>query len=403
MIKVDNNNIILLNKIYDKNYSVEEMIKYQKNFKYERHPKIPYNVLLNYPDHITRKEIFETLKTNNCHIGQLKLFNCLFEYLTLLKKKGILDDSLVLYIGSAVGSNIYVASLFFHNVKFLLYDPAKFDRRLFNSNNIIIKTRKDGYWSLEKIPEAKRIMEENNKKYIVFISDIRIETDDERVMKDNLLNVESILGLNAISYMLKLKVPYKYAEIPSYFKGTLDEFKNYTKKISYIDFTKYKDKIKNTDLSYNENEYLYIDGKIYYQIFAPETTAETRLIGFRNKNYKLKRYNINEYEYKNFNFNMWRNFFIYNKFKTNELYNIMKIANEDKYVKTWVPTYENITELYILYKYLILYDKFKIMDFNKKYEIMKSIMQSIYDSIGFIFEKRIACVKSSRNNDINNI
>lgn len=99
------------------------------------------------------------------HWGQRKLAIELLEFLTLFVKTG---DELVVYVGSAPGSNIRFVSQFFPGLKWHLYDPARFDQGLFGQKNIKIFTKEEGFFTEET---AKKYA--NHDYPLLLISDIR--------------------------------------------------------------------------------------------------------------------------------------------------------------------------------------------------------------------------------------
>jgi len=387
IVAVSDTNIDMLNFIYGKNFTLEQMIEFQKSIPYTRIlKKFEYNDKLKYPEN--EKKVFEMYKvlgTFNCHFGQLKLFYALLEFMIILKMRNLLDDTLILYIGSATGSNIYAVSLLFPNIKWLLYDPSKFDDRLFNSNNITIKTGNEGFWSLDKITEAQEIKNKLGLKYIAFISDIRIETSDKKILQDNLLNLHSILLMDdVIAYELKNRFIYYDENINEDEQRT-----DYDLKLT----EDMKTKIDHVPI-YQLNYYAYIGGKIYFQIYGPPYSVETRLIGFRkNGIFKLKNYDIIEYERKLLCFNFGRKFFIYKNIPDlPDSKKIIKLMYKNKIYNAWAPTYENITEVYLAYNYFNVTDNnFINLDAVNKYKKIKNFILNTLNKIPHGFQRRLKC------------
>jgi len=73
------------------------------------------------------------------HWGQRKLFLSELEFLTIyetsLKKAG---GSLVVYIGAAAGIHIVYLCKLFPDIKWHLYDPSPFDKKLYSEKNVKI-------------------------------------------------------------------------------------------------------------------------------------------------------------------------------------------------------------------------------------------------------------------------
>jgi hypothetical protein len=156
-IVITDDNISILNREFKTDSLVDKMKKNQILHNIHRtisgtKKKILFDSIytehLTYKSSKTMKDFYGKLNIFNCHIGQLKLFYTLFEFLLMLKIKDCLENTLIVYIGSAHGFNIYCNNYFFPNVSYLLYDPGRFDKRLFNQPNITIMTGERGLFSL---------------------------------------------------------------------------------------------------------------------------------------------------------------------------------------------------------------------------------------------------------------
>lgn len=200
-------------------------------------------------------------KAYNCHMGQLKLFYTLLEFLTLCAAKVNLSDCLVVYIGAAPGSNIHVLQKFFPEPTYLLYDPAKFDSRVFLHKNVIVKSDKYGWFSMDTCEEIIKIQKTTKKKHILFVSDIRVAPTEQEVMQDMTLQKDAAMKLKAMAYMMKFRLPY----------------------------------IDDTDM---HTTYRYLHGGVYVQLYPPMRSTETRLIGFSRPDgsFAMKTYNVRAYE-----------------------------------------------------------------------------------------------------------
>ena len=400
-IVITNSNINILNKEFKTNYSIHQMKECQTLNKLNRtihgSKNINYidpNIKLSYKSTKILDNFYKKLNIFNCHIGQLKLFYTLFEFLLLLHKKNILEDTLILYIGSAHGFNIYANNFFFPNVSYLLYDPGDFDKRLFNLPNITIKNKENGFFGLDKINEVKEHFKKINKKHIAFISDIRKNIDEISIMNDNILNYKTILELKPIAFMLKFRVPYFFNDISQiqYQYKTLEE---YYQKINNLELSNKNIKnIKGNLLKYKKNNYSYIDGKIYLQIFASPHSAETRLINFsKDGKYKMKYYNIKIYETNMYTFNLTRLFFKYDLNEIKEIIQLILDKNNFLHKFKFNTTYENIAELLLIIEYLTIYKKkINFKDSFEKYKYIINIYSKIYKLIPNIYFRRIKCI-----------
>lgn len=231
----------------------------------------------------------DTFNAYNCHIGQLKLFYAIFEFLIVCAQKGIdLNSCLVVYIGAAPGSNIYAVQKFFKGVTFLLYDPNSFDQRLANERNII-KTGKDGWFSTDNIPDILKYKRQLKKKNILFISDIRVNPTEDDVQRDMLMQQDTILKLKPLAYMLKFRLPYFSENMKT--KYNLSSTKMFR---------------KSTMVDPPEKQYKYLAGDMYIQLYPPPRSTETRLVGFRQRasdnapsnhgKYNMQVYDVEKYE-----------------------------------------------------------------------------------------------------------
>lgn len=389
-IKITSQTINLLNEFYGyiPSLSINEMKEFQNRNTYTRIMEPFFNNIApnqGYIQSYKMLEYYKGLKTFNCHIGQLKLFYALFEFLLIAQEKKLLEKSLIVYIGAAAGFNIYANMQYFPNTTWLLYDPAKFDKRLFNLPNVVIKTKKDGFFDNSKIDEVKTIQKQFNKEHIIFISDIRLSPDEESIIVDNEINMKGVLQLCPILYQLKFRVPYfdPKKDMKTFGKLNLSNEeldKLYGKRL----------------LLSKPKEYVYLKGDIYYQLFAPVHSAETRLVGEPTKSgkYEITRYNVKEHEANLFKFNVSRNFFDYSKYS--ELSPLIKEIKKNKYVSSFEPTYDNIGELYTIDKYLtIQYSNYKNMSIQYKYNLLKNFILNIYHLIPDMKNRREKCIENS--------
>lgn len=392
MIHVNKHTISPLNEYFKVNKTVDEMKQFQKRTDYSP----SYDSIYDNDDegylswHKKKASFFDSLGTYNCHIGQLKLFYALFQYLLILKEKDLLNNSLIVYIGSAPGFNIYCNLQYFPEITLLLYDPAKFDRRLYGLKNVIIKDNQDGFFGLDKIDEVKQVQKQLNKKHIVFISDIRLGVDEESIMRDNALNMKSILRLKCASFQLKFRVPYY---ISTRTPKETERLSTYDLDDIDLEFVYGKKMI-----AYKPEYYNYLKGTIYYQLFAPPYSAESRLVGFsKNGSYKLDRYSLKDYESNFIRFNICRNFFDYSNVEPYK--KLISEAKLNPYIAVFAPTFENVTELIMIYHYLCSSNaNFHKCNTKDQYKMIYKTIQSIYKLIPDMFNRRINCISQHGKN-----
>jgi len=105
------------------------------------------------------------------HHGQRKLYFSEVEFLTRFGNK----NDIIVYAGAAPGTHIDHLSKMFPDRKFILVDPRPFDPILKKNKKI---TTKQEYFTNEMAKEYK------DRKDVVFISDIRVDPEEEQVNKD---------------------------------------------------------------------------------------------------------------------------------------------------------------------------------------------------------------------------
>ena len=183
--------------------------------------------------------------TTSIHWGQLKLFLSTLQFLLYYAPRS--EKVHVIYPGSADGTNINILTRMFPQCYWYLIDPRPHYERLY-SNSKVAEVRAEYFTNDMALEYKKRL----RGKFILLISDIRTEVTDESIHNDNLMQQEWIRIINPEYSQLKFRPPRT--------------------------FKKYK----------------YLDGKIYFQIYAAQATTETRLVV--KKDAKLIDYNIKDYE-----------------------------------------------------------------------------------------------------------
>ena len=180
------------------------------------------------------------------HFGQLKLLLSEMQFLCYYAPKDI--DVHIVYMGAAPGTSINILTKLFPQCYWYLIDPRKMDKRL--RNNDKIKEIDCSYFTNCSADCYKKKLK---GKYTLFISDIRSSSPDEHdIQKDNELQMNCVKIMNPDYALLKFRIP-----------------------------------------RINENyEYLY--GKIYFQMYPSYATTETRLLV--KKNAKMTTYNLDKYE-----------------------------------------------------------------------------------------------------------
>lgn len=200
----------------------------------ETHRIFQIPVLGSYPTTLTYRNLEknQAYKIGRLHHGQRKLMLTEVLYLSMY---GNLSNTVV-YAGAAPGTHILLLMDLFPRHKFILWDPVKFDRRLekIQSNNLELHNE---YFT----NDSANIYTGQN---VIFISDIRSEVKgfeafEAGVHNNNIDQKNWIQIMNPVISSLKFRIPFTH-------KGP----------------------------------YLYLDGVVYMQPWAPEFSAETRLVTY---------------------------------------------------------------------------------------------------------------------------
>ena len=165
------------------------------------------------------------------HLGQLKLFLSTFQF--LLKYSHATHETHVIYPGSAPGNNIDLLTKLFPEVYWHLFDPRPFYPRL-SKNSRVLTIEQDFF--LDK--HIKILKTQLAHKHTLLISDIRDCDDvtDESIDGNMRLQEDWVRQLRPSYAQLKFRLPRL------------------------------------------GDEYEYLDGDVYLQMFAPSTSTETRLV-----------------------------------------------------------------------------------------------------------------------------
>jgi hypothetical protein len=153
----------------------------------------------------------------------------------------------VIYIGSAPGHQTWMLADKFKNVKFILYDGAKFSDRLRNYSNVTLNNQYFGDDDIKKYKD----------KVDILISDVRLmikgdvaETEIQ-VHKDMLMQQKWVIDIKPrLGSMLKFRPPYKIFKLDD--DGIPDS-----------------------------SDYTYLGGTVYWQTFPHIQSTEGRLLSTR--------------------------------------------------------------------------------------------------------------------------
>lgn len=170
------------------------------------------------------------------HFGQRKLCLTVLQFLALYYKPEN-PCRKILYIGAAQGNNIQIIVDLFPDLEFHLYDPAPF--KIKSSTRVFLYNQ---YFTDEDALKWSKIP-------CYFISDIRtadytkakdLDENEEQIQKDMMDQMRWYNIIKPIKAHLKFRLPYTGGNRPL-----------------FVD---------------------YLDGILFKQVFAPETSTETRLV-----------------------------------------------------------------------------------------------------------------------------
>lgn len=343
----------------------------------------------------------------NSHMGQLKLFYTLLEFLLLCASRGVeLGDCLVVYIGAAPGTNILSAAELFPEATFLLYDPAPFDSRLAAASasalNIHIRTRHEGMFSLDSCTEIEALQKRLKKRHLLFISDIRLELTEEDVLRDMLLQQSAVLTLRPLAYQLKFRLPYFGAAIS---ETTLSQLTAAYSMDKYKTLLRLPKGVSQMQMQVQGHEgtgtqtvsrLWYLGGDVYTQLYPPVRSTETRLVGFRTTldgrvtpagRYAVVQYDVRTYENVLNAFNL--------AVRPLKQYPSVPLVSEflaDAPWKGWQPSYEAVCELYLWDTYHTQRDPaHAALPTKERAAKVRMSMLKMQDIMGISLEKRENC------------
>jgi hypothetical protein len=315
---------------------------------------LKFNRLLN--ENIPKKEYY-SLKNNelnlvSCHLGQRKLLLSEIEFLSIVAKNNNLNNYLVVYIGAAAGYHFPVLHKLFPEVKFLLIDPNPFYSKLREQPDVYIII--NDYFTDDSIKQVLKIAK---GKKILLISDIRVEPEESKVIKDMHNQQKWLINMDAEYYMLKFRMPYIQRD------GTYinEDF----------DISEFKDKFDKIKIKKQNDEFQSLSGDLYIQLYPPRRSSETRLIGSKNKNgkYELTTFNITDYDQR-LNY--------YNHFIRNSPNYFEDSQKLKEHLLGYDDGYDVVGEYYIMHHYVKYY--------LKKEPSLKKIINLLYEMNVIMFD-----------------
>jgi hypothetical protein len=261
------------------------------------------------------------------HWGQLKML--LITIIFLIRQINPDDPEVhIIYPGSARGDNILILCDMFPNTRWYLIDPLHFHPKLKSHKQII--EIKNEYFTNE-IAQYYYKKFKNRTYQLLFISDIRVSTDDKSIIENQQSNAD---------WHQIIKPNYSYFKFRCPYEG--------------------------------EIIYPYYDGQIFIQPYAPVGSTESRIL--LETNLVKKDYNRNEYVGK----------FVYFNRILRPGYYTKKIIPKDRYFDN---CYDCTYFSYLIKNYLNKFIKVNPYKTQSVIEIMKMITRQIskltIDRIGY--------------------
>jgi len=291
---------------------IESFKKYDFITKYD---DLPYEI--NY------ENTFPKPKTV-VHWGQIKML-----LITILFFIKVIDPNEkevhIIYAGSAKGDNILLLCKMFPNTIWYLIDPREHNKKLYtklNNRDQIHEIIKDYF--TDEIALKYYNQFKSRKHKLLFMSDIREGTDDDKIVRDQVCNANWHKIIQPDFSYLKFRCPYDNPIIYKYYKGD-----------------------------------------IYLQLYAPTSSTETRILF--TKNLEPYEYNSQEYQGKMLYFNRiirpsYHKSLIKNNFYFDHCYDctyfgyiIKNYIKKFKLVSPFQKLNKNKTTIYDIMKYITKY------------------------------------------------
>ncbi len=291
-----------------------------------------------YSDNDTFYKLENALGSFNCHHGQRKLFFTMLEFMSMCALRMKMTDCIVVYVGAAPGYNMRMIADMFPTAHYLLIDPAPFDIK--ETNNITLWRTLFDDDKIQSVLDLQRI---KKRAHILFVSDIRLNPAQEDIARDMLMQQRWGIKMNASSMMLKFKLPY-------YGMDSTNKIVEDAQRLVNIQNAVEVPKTKPPGATH----YLYLDGTIHLQLYAPLRSAETRLIVFRppggaKSRYLMRYYDFKKYEAKLNAFNIVGRSLM--RFTVPNMPESMQLGD---HLLGYGDDYESVTEFQLAYNYLLI-------------------------------------------------
>ncbi|GAX85264.1 hypothetical protein CEUSTIGMA_g12683.t1 [Chlamydomonas eustigma] len=172
--------------------------------------------------------------------------------------------------------------------RWYLFDGAKFAPSVLDHPRIKVFSGRNGFVTDGTIP---KILEMTHGHQILFISDIRSVPSEENVKAEMVAQARWGLMMDASAMLLKFRPPYPNPK--SMQSSVLSPIPH--------DFSSTPLEITGSSIK-KGREFLYLDGVIQPQLFAPMNSTETRL--YVTRPYRLKWYDVVAYERESYFYNI---------------------------------------------------------------------------------------------------
>jgi hypothetical protein len=307
------------------------------------------------------------------HWGQRKLLLTEIDFLTLVLKSRF-DSIDIVYAGAAAGIHIPFLFRLFPNIRFHLYDPAKF--RIQN----LAEYEKTGKITINEYYKGKK----NRKDYGFFTDDVARyyrKKFYKNEKESNMLFISDIrLGAEHIEGETRTDYSWRFEE------GVLRNNEEHQDWIRIMrpkwSMLKFKEPYVKED---REKFYKYMKGEIRLQTWHPLNSAETRLIVKNSDINKEVYYNIIAYERKNAYYNYLRQMNLNNKLI--DFIPNTTLKDFCKHVTKNVPYYnlDFFTEILIYYRYLKKYENMSELLEDKAEKLKNTIINYMRDTTTLIY------------------
>ena len=290
-----------------------------------------------YSDAETFYRIENALSSYNCHHGQRKLFFTMLEFMTMCTARFGAASCLVVYLGAAPGYNMRLIADLFPQASYLLVDPAPFDIR--ESHNVRIWRR---IFNDQGVADVLHLNARLNKRHVLLVSDIRMNPAEEDIARDMMYQQRWGVKLGASAMMLKFRLPYPGTPATAALAEASEKIDDIRDAVELP-----------TRKTRPANSFLYLDGSVYLQLYAPLRSSETRLVVFRpararsSAKFHMRYYDFKKYEARMNAFNIvCRSLLTYVKPGCPES------AQLGDHLLGYGADYESVAEYHLAYEYL---------------------------------------------------